>query len=187
MRLEIRLYGDPVLRKRAREVTDFGPKLAELVEDLFETMEEENGAGLAAPQVGILQRVYVFNEYGESDDEGVSERVAQHVFVNPVITSRRGAQKTLEGCLSIPGLRFDGIDRDLEVTVEYQDMEGEKHEMTAHGYLAQTILHEQDHLDGVLYLDRLGARDRREFMDEHREELAEMQRYAKKQLAGKPG
>ena len=179
---EIRLYGDPVLRKKAQPVTEFDDDLKDLVADMFETMEDAYGAGLAAPQIGVLERVYVVNLYGEADEEGEREKLGQLALVNPEIISREGKQQTLEGCLSIPGLRFDGVDRADSVTVRYQDLEGEFHEITGSDYLAQALQHEQDHLEGILYFDRLKPADRKAFMTEHRDEIAKMQRFAKKQL-----
>ena len=179
---EIRLYGDPVLRKKAQPVTEFGDELKELVADMFETMDDAYGAGLAAPQIGVLQRVYVVNLYGEPDEEGEREKLGQLALVNPEIISRETEQQTLEGCLSIPALRFDGIDRANTVKIRYQDVDGEFHEVTGSDYLAQALQHEQDHLDGILYFDRLKPADRKAFMAEHRDEIAKMQRLAKKRL-----
>lgn len=179
---EIKLYGDPVLRKKAQPVTGFDDDLRQLVADMFETMEDAYGAGLAAPQIGVLERVYVVNIYGEPDEEGEREKIGQLALINPEIVEREGRQQTLEGCLSIPGLRFDGVDRADTVTVRYQDLNGEFHEITGNGYLAQALQHEQDHLDGILYLDRLKPGERKAFMDEHRLEIAKMQRLAKKRL-----
>ncbi len=179
---EIKLYGDPVLRKKAQPVTSFDDELKQLVADMFETMDDANGAGLAAPQIGVLQNVFVVNIYGEPDEEGELEKIGQLALVNPEIVAREGEQQTLEGCLSIPGLRFEGIDRAMTVTVRYQDVEGEYHELVGSDYLAQALQHEQDHLNGILYFDRLKPKDRKAFMDEHRDELAKMQRFAKKQL-----
>lgn len=182
---EIRLYGDPVLRKKALPVTEFDDELKQLVADMFETMDDAYGAGLAAPQIGELKRVFVVNIYGEPDEEGDREKIGRLALINPEIIDRRGEQKTLEGCLSIPGLRFDGIDRAQTVTVRYQDVDGETHEVTGDDYLAQALQHEQDHLEGILYLDRLRPAERKAFMTEHRDEIAKMQRYAKKQLRKK--
>src|SRR5690554_2720253 len=149
---------------------------------MFETMEDAYGAGLAAPQIGVLERVYVVNLYGEPDEEGEREKLGQLALVNPEVILREGAQQTLEGCLSIPNLRFDGIDRADTVAVRYQDVDGGFHEISGSDYLAQALQHEQDHLDGILYFDRLKPGDRKAFMAEHRDEIAKMQRYAKKRL-----
>ncbi len=176
---EIRLYGDPVLRKKAVAVTEFDEELRELAADMLETMADANGAGLAAPQIGILKRIYVVNEYGEPDEEGDMEKIGEHILVNPEIVRRDGTQYTLEGCLSIPGLRFDGIERAETVTVRYHDLDGQPQELTGSGYLAQALQHEQDHLDGILYFDRLNQRDRSAFMNEYRAEIAKMQKKAK--------
>lgn len=181
-RYKVRLYGDPVLRRKAAAVTEFDDELRQLAADMFETMDAEHGAGLAAPQIGVLRRVYVFNEYGEPDEDGDVERIGRHVFVNPEIVNREGSQHTLEGCLSIPGLRFDGVPRAETVTIRYFDLDGNEHTMSGSGYLAQTVQHEQDHLDGILYLDRLSQAERTAFMDEHRKELARMQKTARARL-----
>lgn len=182
---EIRLYGDPVLRKKAQPVTEFGDELKQLVADMFETMDDAYGAGLAAPQIGVLERVYVVNLFSEPDEEGDREKLGQLALINPEVISREGEQQTLEGCLSIPGLRFDGIPRANTVTVRYQDTDGEFHELTGDDYLAQALQHEQDHLEGILYFDRLKPNERKAFMAEHRDEIAKMQRFAKKQLKKK--
>lgn len=184
--LPIRLYGDPVLRKRARPVQDF-TGLAELAENMVETMFEYGGVGLAAPQVGLAQRLFVAAEYAleeeeaESDEEERPQSVLKelYVMVNPRITYRAGEQVGTEGCLSIPGVYSDDVPRDLQIRVEYQDVRGEPHTLEAEGYLARVIQHEFDHLEGVLFLDRIPSELRRPFMEEHRAELAEMQRKAK--------
>ena len=173
--LPIRLYGDPVLKKKALPVQDFS-QIPTLAENMLETMFEARGVGLAAPQVGLSQRLFVAAEYLEDDQEEGPEadlktRVKQlYVMVNPVITYRAGQQSILEGCLSLPGLYAEGAQRDLEVRVEYQD---------EHGYLAVVLQHEIDHLDGILFFQRMPLSLRQRFLEEHREDLAEFQRQAK--------
>ena len=147
------VYGEPVLHRVADKVTEFDDELRTLVTDMFETLAASNGVGLAAPQIGELKRVFVVNLYGEPDEEGEREKLGQLALINPEIIERHGEQQTLEGCLSIPGLRFDGVDRAQTVKVRYQDTDGEHHEITGDDYLAQALQHEQDHLDGILYLD----------------------------------
>jgi len=184
--LPIRLYGDPVLRKKARAVQDFS-EIATLAENMVETMFEYGGVGLAAPQVGLLRRLFIAAEYALEEEEAEAEEDEQprsvlknlYVMVNPRITYRAGEQVGTEGCLSIPGVYSDDVPRDLQIRVEYQEVNGEPRTLEAEGYLARVIQHELDHLEGVLFLDRIPAELRRPFMEEHRSELAEMQRKAK--------
>ncbi|WP_456410723.1 peptide deformylase [Oceanithermus sp.] len=184
--LPVRLYGDPVLRKKARPVQDFSG-LDELAENMVETMFEYGGVGLAAPQVGLATRLFVAAEYAleeeeaEADEEERPKSVLKnlYVMVNPRITYREGTQVGTEGCLSIPGIYSDDVPRDLQIRVEYQDVTGQPHTLEAEGFLARVIQHELDHLEGVLFFDRLPPELRRSFLDEHRDELAEMQRQAK--------
>jgi peptide deformylase len=146
----VRIYGDPALRQRAIEVKSFDDSLRRLAADLRETMHAYNGVGLASNQVGVLERVVVVDV--PLDDEG-KERAA-HTLVNPVILSRTSSQRSDEGCLSIPGI-FEDVTRALRVRVRYQDESGRENTLDAEGYLARAIQHEVDHLDGVLFVDRL--------------------------------
>lgn len=177
----LRYYGDPILRRRAREVTDFGPELEQLAADMLETMHAADGVGLAAPQIGFGVRLFVAQEVvpTDDDDDDAPQQRTEHVLVNPVITLREGQQLGRDGCLSIPGLFVDDMPRDHRVEVEYQDLAGVKHSLSAEGYFAHVLQHEHDHLEGILFLDRLPARRKALFMEEHRTELAEMQREAK--------
>jgi peptide deformylase len=148
--LPIRIIGDPVLRTVAEEVTDFGPALTRLVEDMLETMEDVDGAGLAAPQVGVSKRVFT---YQIGQERG-------HV-VNPVLTlSEEYQDDMVEGCLSIPGVAFP-VRRRAQALVTGSDKEGNPVEFPAEGLLARIVQHETDHLDGVLFPDRLEGDDRR--------------------------
>src|SRR5437773_8287950 len=144
----VRVYGDPVLRQRAVPVTSFDDELRRLVADLRETMHAYHGVGLAANQVGVPQRVAVVDV--PLDDE---RRVA-YTLVNPEIVSRSGSESGEEGCLSIPGI-YDDVTRSLAVQVRAFDEHGQAFELSAEGYLARAIQHEIDHLDGVLFVDRL--------------------------------
>jgi peptide deformylase len=164
--LEIRLFGDPVLREHAAEVTEFSPWLARFGDDLLDTMRAAHGVGLAAPQVGVLLRLFAYDvPLSEDADDG--ERVAG-VLVNPAITAREGEQTGLEGCLSFPGLYYD-CTRALQVTVDAQDVTGKRLEVTGEGMLARVFQHETDHLDGVLFIDRLSRGDRKRAMRDWRE------------------
>ena len=184
--LPIRLYGDPVLRRKARPVQDFSD-LEELAEKMVETMFEYGGVGLAAPQVGLPRRLFVAAEYEREEEEAEASEEERprsvlrnlYVMVNPRIIHREGVQVGTEGCLSIPGVYSDDVPRDLQIRVEYQDVTGAPRTLEAEGYLARVIQHELDHLEGVLFLDRIPDEQRRVFLEEHRAELAEMQRKAK--------
>ncbi len=195
--LPIRLYGDPVLRKKALPVGEFSG-LDELAENMVETMLEYGGVGLAAPQVGLARRLFIAAEYALEEEEAEAEEDERprsvlknlYVMVNPRITYRAGEQVGTEGCLSIPGVYSDDVPRDLQIRVEYQDVSGQPRELEAEGYLARVIQHELDHLEGILFFDRLPAELRRDFLSEHRGELAEMQRQAKaflRELKAKQG
>ena len=148
--LSIRLIGDPVLRTSAEEVTEFGPDLAKLIEDMAETMADVRGAGLAAPQIGVNKRIFTYAVDGQ---EG-------HV-INPVIaTSDDFAPDGPEGCLSVPGLGFS-VRRHRWARITGVDKNGEPLDMEATGMLARCFQHETDHLDGKLYVDRLEGEDRK--------------------------
>lgn len=178
MIMPIRYFGDPVLRRRASPVRRFDESLRTLASDMIETMHEDHGVGLAAPQVGVALRLFVASEYRHFHEED-AEHVADHVLVNPRIVERDGNQVVQEGCLSIPGLYVEDMSRDLRVKVRYQDLDGNEHELDAEGHFAQVLQHESDHLDGVLFFDRLPEDRRRAFLEENRGELAEIQRRAK--------
>ncbi|MEK7348794.1 MAG: peptide deformylase [Candidatus Eisenbacteria bacterium] len=154
--LPLRFLGDPVLRRKADAVSAVTPDIRDLIEVLFATMYAEEGVGLAAPQVGRSIRVFVVDV--EAEEEG-GERVKQ-AFVNPLIRERSGEIVGEEGCLSIPGLRAD-VKRAARVVVEATDAEGKPFRIEAEGLLARALQHEQDHLDGILFLDRLGPITRR--------------------------
>ncbi|MBE6750834.1 MAG: peptide deformylase [Ruminococcaceae bacterium] len=135
--------GDDVLRKICRTQLNFDEKLAILLDDMAETMYAAEGVGLAAPQVGILRRVCVVDI-----GDGLIE------LVNPVITEKSGEQIGNEGCLSVPE-RFEEVKRPMNVTVRAQDRNGNNFTISAEGFKARALCHEIDHLDGILYIDRL--------------------------------
>lgn len=135
--------GEPVLRKTSRSVLNFDERLAELIDDMIETMYEAEGCGLAAPQVGILRRVCVI-DVGEGPIE----------LVNPAVIFEEGEQNESEGCLSIPG-QSGVTKRPMKVTVKAQDRNGNTFEISGEGLLARAFCHEIDHLNGILYKDRL--------------------------------
>jgi len=152
--LPLRFYGDPVLRRKADAVGSVTDDVRSLIESMFATMYTEEGVGLAAPQVGRSVRVFVIDV---EDEE--TPRVKQ-AFVNPTIVERSGEVVGEEGCLSIPGIRAD-VKRSARVVVEALDADGAPFRLEAEGLLARALQHEIDHLDGVLFLDRLGPITRR--------------------------
>jgi len=141
----IRTDEDPILRKKAKTVIKFDDKLKTLVEDMIETMHEAEGVGLAAPQIGILKRIVVIDLY---DDEGPI------AFINPVMLEVSGTQCEEEGCLSLPG-RTGYVNRPTHMVVSFQDERGEFYELEADEFLARVLSHELDHLEGILYIDKM--------------------------------
>ena len=134
---------DEVLRKKCRKVDKFDDKLHALLDDMAETMYDANGAGLAAPQVGILKRAVTIDV-----GEGLIE------LVNPEIIASEGKKVEVEGCLSVPG-KAGMVERPEKVTVRAQNRSGETFEITGEGMLCKCLCHELDHLDGVVYVDRM--------------------------------
>lgn len=156
--LEIRLFGDPVLRQRARTVTEFDEALSRLAVDMLTTMREANGVGLAAPQVGILKRLFTW----EVDE-------ANGAVVNPILEDASEELITDdEGCLSFPGLFFP-VDRPLRARIRHHDLTGEEHVTDVEDFDVRVWLHEMDHLNGILFIDHLAKHDRREAMRRMRE------------------
>ncbi len=133
--------GDPVLRKICDPVKNFNGELWQLLDDMKTTVRAENGAGLAAPQVGVALRAVVIDV-----EEGYFE------LINPVIISTKGEQTGPEGCLSVKG-KQGTVTRPQKVKAEYRDRNGKKHKLTADGFFARAVCHELDHLDGKLYTD----------------------------------
>ena len=152
--LPIRISGDPVLHSPAAPVSDFGAELRTLVDDMFETMDAAPGVGLAGPQVGVPLRLFV---YGWTDDEDVLHR---GVAINPLLWTTPASIDELdeeaeaEGCLSFPGERFP-LRRAERAMLEAVDLEGMPFVVHADGWLARIFQHEYDHLNGILYVDRL--------------------------------
>ena len=148
---EIVTTPEPVLRRKARKVTEFGPELQKLIDDMVETMREAPGVGLAAPQVNVSQRVIVV-EYGKDDDEEAPLKL--YTLVNPEIT-HFSSETVLgdEGCLSVIGFQGE-VERAVEVTVKAMNRKGKPVKVKAKGWLARIFQHEIDHLDGVLFVDK---------------------------------
>ncbi len=158
---DIVLLGDPVLRDEADEITVFDDALRSLVRDMFETMYHADGIGLAAPQIGISKRIIVVDlrrPDDEEDEEGEPERIA---LINPIVTHEsRDTYKQSEGCLSIPGLE-EIVERPVAVRVEGKDPDGNDVVIEAEDLFGRALQHEIDHVDGVLFIDRVSALKRR--------------------------
>ena len=141
---KIRHEGDPILRKKSKTVVEMNERTKELIEDIIETMQEAEGAGLAAPQVGILKRIFIV----DVDENGPI------VMINPEIIQTDGCQVGEEGCLSIPGY-FSEVERPNYVKVKFQNIDMEEVIMEGEELFARAVLHENDHLNGILFVDRL--------------------------------
>jgi peptide deformylase len=140
----IRIMGDPVLEKRCKEIREVTPRINELIDDMFDTMYEACGVGLAAPQVGILKRVVVIDTTGEDP----------HVLINPEILETAGEQTGPEGCLSLPG-KTGIVTRPNYVKVRAYDRDMKEYELEGEELLARAIVHELEHLDGHMYVEKV--------------------------------
>ncbi len=141
----LRYDGDEILRKRSREIEVIDDKIKQLAQDMMETMHKWDGLGLAGPQVGVLKRIIVIDLY----EEGM-----QFSLINPVIVKEKGTQDVEEGCLSFPN-QFGKVQRPKEVIVEALDLDGKKVKIKAKDLLAQALCHEIDHLNGILFTDKV--------------------------------
>ena len=149
---EIRTYGDPVLREKAEPIDAIDDEVRTLAADMLETVREAEGVGLAGPQIGVSQRIIVVHPPpADGGDRGEPE-----VYVNPEIVAKSGPQETAEeGCLSIPGI-YESVKRPRNVTVAALDLDGNETRVDAEGIHGRILQHEIDHLDGVLFVDRIG-------------------------------
>lgn len=157
MILPVVVYGDAVLRKKTAEIDKDYPNLNQLIKNMWETMYKANGVGLAAPQIGLSIRLFIVDTLQvEEDEEGnVEERGVKQVFINTTITEKNGKPYAYsEGCLSIPGVRED-VTREPDITITYYDENFKKHQVKFTGTNARVILHEYDHIEGVLFIDYL--------------------------------
>jgi len=158
----IRTYGDPVLRKKAQTVTRIDSKTKQECEAMVEAMIRANGVGLAAPQIGLSKRIIVLDLNGQF-----------HILINPeIVESSDESEEILEGCLSIPGVDAE-VTRMLRTHVRGLDLDGKTIDIEGDGLMARAIQHEIDHLDGVLFIDHLGAAKRRNILAEYRRKQKE--------------
>lgn len=180
MLLNILHLPDPILRQKSTDVTTFDASLKKLVSDMTETMVWAKGIGLAAVQVGVLKRLLIIDigdlteedEYIEGDEESerrLSERKKTsnlEVFINPVILESSGEIEYEEGCLSVPGV-YSNVMRKERLKLRYQDVDGKTHEIETHGLRSIVLQHEMDHLDGVVFTDRIGPMQRMMTLDKY--------------------
>ena len=167
MILPIVAYGDPVLRKEAEEISKDHPKLKEVLENMWETMYNAAGVGLAAPQVGLPIRLFLVDTEPFSDDPDLSPEEQKELagfkqtFINAEIVEETGDEWSFnEGCLSIPNVRED-VFRPEKVTITYQDENFEEHTKTFDGLIARVIQHEYDHIEGILFTDKISGLKKR--------------------------
>lgn len=157
MILPVIAYGDPVLKKKADEIDENYPNLKELIENMFETMYASNGVGIAAPQIGRSIRLFVIDAsaVAEGEDGDPSCEDFKRVFINPIIFEESGTEWSCEeGCLSIPRIRED-VKRKPKLKIEYYDENWELYEEELEGFAARVVQHEYDHIEGVLFTDRI--------------------------------
>jgi peptide deformylase len=159
---EIVIYPDKRLKLLSKEVEEFNGALHDLLDDMFDTMKQSNGVGLAAIQVGVDKRVLIINEPNE-DDEQLKENTLE--MINPVIIEKSGSTKYQEGCLSVPGF-YEDIERHKYVKVEYVDRNGNPQTIESDEFLAIAIQHEMDHLDGKVFVEKLSFTKRKRFEKE---------------------
>ena len=153
--LKLYTYPEPVLKKKAQKVDKVDDETRHLLDDMLETMYADAGVGLAAPQVGVSKRIVVIDVEQEDDEEGHFSKGHPLFLVNPEIVWRSDEMVCgEEGCLSVPGQRAD-VERHAQVRVHYTDYEGKEQEILGKGLLAVCLQHELDHLDGILYIDRI--------------------------------
>jgi len=157
-KLKIRIHPDPVLKKKSAAVTDFGPAMQKLFDDMIETMHVSDGVGLAAPQIGISQQIFIACPTMRPGEE--------YVVVNAVIEEKSGAAAALEGCLSLPGISAE-IVRATKLLLSFQDRHGKKHTAKLEDFFARVIQHEMDHLNGILLIDHFGPAKRLELLAQY--------------------
>ncbi len=152
--MDVVLYPDPVLRLRGKPITEFDASLRATAEQMIEKMYEHTGVGLAAPQVGLQLRLFVFNPAGSKEDTS-----DERAFCNPQILSKKTLEWGEEGCLSIPEI-YGEVERHTKIVVRYQDLDGKEHEESLTDFPARVFQHEHDHVEGILFIDRLSAGDK---------------------------
>ena len=163
MILPIIAYGHPVLKRKAEVINKDYPKLKELIENMFETMYNASGVGIAAPQIGLSIRLFIVDTNPFAEDDSLSDndrnqlKSFKKIFINPIIIDEKGDEWSFEeGCLSIPNIR-EGVLRQKQITIQYHDENFNKHTDSFDGLLARVIQHEYDHIQGILFTDKLSS------------------------------
>jgi peptide deformylase len=168
MILPLIYYGDQRLRKKCAPIEQITPEIRQLAADLTETMIAKNGVGIAAPQVGVLLRLFIIRNE-EANPDGEYLLGPPEVIINPTISAPSTEQEVMtEGCLSIPGLHMD-VRRPVSIQIRYQDLDGQWHEEKASGFRARVMMHENDHINGTLFIDRLSPKERKQIEGRLRE------------------
>ncbi|WP_456438410.1 peptide deformylase [Desulfurobacterium sp.] len=173
--MEIRIYPDEVLKKKAEKVNEFDEKLRNIVNEMFETMYKRGGLGLAGNQVGILKRIVVIDIEAGKEREGKNKIV----LINPEIITMEGEQVNQEGCLSLPGL-YKKVKRAAYVKVKAQNIDGEDFEIEGEDLVARAFQHEIDHLNGIVFIDRLSPLQKRLALQRYKKLKREYERKMKK-------
>lgn len=157
-KLKIRTYPDPILKQKAAPVTDFGPLMQKLFDDMIETMHVSDGVGLAAPQIGISKQIFIACPALKKGEE--------HVMVNAKIEKSSGEGTLAEGCLSLPGISAE-ILRATTLVLTFQDRHGKKHKTEVFDFFARVIQHEMDHLNGKLLIDHFSGKKREQLLAQY--------------------
>ncbi|WP_456397630.1 peptide deformylase [Desulfurobacterium sp.] len=173
--MKIRIYPDEVLKKQAEKVEEFNEETKNIVNQMFETMYKRGGLGLAGNQVGILKRIVVIDLDAGKEKEGKN----QIILINPEIITMEGEQLNQEGCLSLPGL-YKKVKRAAYVKVKAQNIYGEDFEIEGEGLLARALQHEIDHLNGIVFIDRLSPLQKRLALQRYKKLKREYERKMKK-------
>ncbi len=147
----IAVRGNEILSKKCKEVKEITPHIKEVMADMVDTMNDADGVGLAAPQIGIMKRFFVAMPYADQEDEELREKVLY--MINPEITEKEGSQESTEGCLSVPGY-MGVVERPQKIHIKALDLDGNEQEYDFEGFAATVCCHEYDHLDGILYPER---------------------------------
>lgn len=147
----IAVRGNEILSKKCKEVKEITPHIKDVMADMVDTMNDADGVGLAAPQIGIMKRFFVAMPYADQEDEELREKVLY--MINPEITEKEGSQESTEGCLSVPGY-MGVVERPQKIHIKALDLDGNEQEYDFEGFAATVCCHEYDHLDGILYPER---------------------------------
>lgn len=160
MKLNLRYYGDSILRKTALRIDEITPEIVQLSQDMIETMNDYQAVGLAAPQIGCLLRIYVFRDFHSISEDNYHFGPPE-IAINPEISSpSKEMEEMVEGCLSLPDLHVT-VKRPKKIHIRYQDIHGNWEESDLEGFIARVNMHENDHLNGVLHIDRTSSKERK--------------------------